>query len=329
MYIYIYVVLKRMSDSDEYSDELIIHKNTKYWIYVITSDMWTQLSDMFSKNKNMLSSMYSDKIMKGDIILIYEQHSQAKNGFVAICQSSTTSKNNTEQIKIFNDKNMNKYCIDLSFVSEFDQCYKLTQLEKQIKEKQPTFKTATFKKSYVNTVPKAKFINIDNIIGKILIENLIKLHDNNNKKESDIELISDEESCSDNDSDNVSDDDSDNDSEDESDDDLDDGGNIPILLDPCVEFKWDKNKINNFKKHYVFCNRCKKIDNNEKAFSFSLESSKIICEELTDIDDIDMYLEYYHELKNYKMDDDKVNTIKIFRINSRGTTYHTCILIVW
>ena len=115
-------------------------------------------------------------------------------------------------------------------------------------------------------------------------------------------------------------------------------GHIPILMIPCDKFnnnikktKWSENDI--FMDHFLKCEKCDKIDNNNINIINFLNQSKIHYDEISDEDDIDEYLYYYHNLKSYIFtlmnDDKKYDHIYIYKVNCKGHTYHKCILILY
>jgi len=319
-------------DSDDVSnistnsdkEEFVIHQKTTFWIYKLSSNYWEQLSKLFKKKKIYISSFGAHKLLKHDIVLIYQKHTSAfKNGFVAMCH----------------DSNMNKYYCEVSIACIFETQYKLTYISKTLKEKGKIFNFASIKKICTGDY---LYTRIDLTTGT----NIISVLNDDIKKPIKNKFKSDSESSASEPSSNSSDSDSsDNKSEyssqslsSSSDDDeiLVVRGHIPIMMIPCNEFRWDLNSdisIKNFKKHYSICNACEKIDNNNCALFPFFDKAEIFCKELKDDDKLEEYLEYYYNLKNYTfelMDNDKkYDHVYLHRINNRGHIYHRCILVIW
>ena len=107
-------------------------------------------------------------------------------------------------------------------------------------------------------------------------------------------------------------------------------GKIPIVMIPCHKFKYGDNteeNIKEFKNHYKSCNKCDKTNNNSSDIKELLELHKIIFKEIDDEEEINCYLSYYYEEKNY--DHKLKNTIYIFRINNKDHDYNKSFIILW
>jgi len=271
-----------------------INKNTKFWLYYLDYDQWNYLKEQFSKNKCYLSSYENSNIAKSDIIIIYCKL-KFMSGIVSICQTASRMKQN-HAIKIFHDEKFNKFCIKLDIIVFFEKPCRLSSLIDNPKE---------FRKEYV----KKKFILgiIPNNIGEIIL-----------KSKADSESESEEESsesCS------------------EMNDDIEGKyeGYIPVLMDPCSDFKWGNSNREILKsviQHYKTCDKCDRVDNNEYAELIeTLKKSETKCYDLKNNKNIDKYLNYYHELKNFKFK--LKNKAYILRINKHGHIYHRCMLIVF
>jgi len=333
-------------DSDDISnistnsdkEEFVIHQKTTFWIYKLSSNYWEQLSKLFKKKKIYISSFGAHKLLKHDIVLIYQKHASAfKNGFVAMCQICSDMIQNTENIKIFNDSNMNKYYCEVNIACIFETQYKLTYISKTLKEKGKIFNFASIKKictgDYLYT--RIDLTTGTNIIS-VLNDDIKTPIKNKFKSDSKSSELSSDSSGSDDSSDTKSEYSSQSLSSSDDDEILVVRGHIPIMMIPCNEFRWDLNpdiSIKNFKKHYSMCNTCEKIDNNNCTLFPFFDKAEIFCKELKDDDKLKKYLEYYYNLKNYTfelMDNDKkYDHVYLHRINNRGHIYHRCILIIW
>jgi hypothetical protein len=114
-------------------------------------------------------------------------------------------------------------------------------------------------------------------------------------------------------------------------------GHIPILFEPCCDYKWYGNKyyeesLEIFKYHYTKCQNCFKTNNNSEELYPYINNSEIWFSN-TNIKDTNKYLELYHNLKNYTFtlmcDDKKYNHIYVLKINKLENTYKNCLIIVW
>ena len=88
----------------------------------------------FKSNDEMYISTYKDScIKKGDIAIIYVRDSIAKSGFVCAVQiESNQIDNSFNQLKIFSDRNLNKYCYQIQTCILFPNKIKLTDVIKYI-----------------------------------------------------------------------------------------------------------------------------------------------------------------------------------------------------
>lgn len=321
------------------SEEITILPNTKYWVYVLQNNHWEHLSELFKKNKFYISSFKNYSIKENDIIFVYQKHrSTLKIGFVAICQTSTKMIfNEKNKIKIFKDMNMNRYFVELGIVLPFNDPYRMSTIEKHL-GKNDDFRTSSFRNDHLKEASAFSEINKD--IGRNLLKILVELSDeappetsndnidsydeNEESEESELSELSEQDNTESDD--NISDDDEI----------LVVDGHIPIMMIPCQEFEWNKDSevtIENFKTHYKNCSKCQKTDNNDVSFLPVLESSEIYCKEIKKDEEIEEYVDCYHELRKYMFklaDEDKqYSHVYLFRINHRGDTYHKCILIIW
>jgi hypothetical protein len=322
-------------DVSDINDEFKIYEKTTFWIYKISNNYWEQLNNLFKKKKFFISSFGPYKLIKHDIVLIYRKHTSAiRNGFVAMCQVCSNMKQNTSNLKIYNDINMNKYYCEVDIVCIFDSPYKLTNISKTLKDMGKIFNFSSIKKICTKN---ELFTAIDQSTGKNIIRILSEGSQNSTKNANNNDSSSESESISNSSSE------SDTYSELSSETELSDDddilvirGHIPIIMTPCHEFVWDQNPaitIKNFKKHYKFCNMCEKTDNNNCSLLPILEKAEVYSKELKDDEKLEEYLEYYYNLKNYTFelidDDKKYDHVYLYRINNRSHIYHRCILIVW
>lgn len=153
---------------------------------------------------------------------------------------------------------------------------------------------------------------------------------------------SDDSENSDSDNDNIFNESSDNESSSESNSDnskehITIDGHIPIIMIPCVHFKW-KHKtteelLREFKKHYGKCERCSVTNNNNSELGLALPKANVIYREKKDGDSLTKIIKKYFNLKPYKFNVPKrkhpKSPIYIFRVNDKTHIYHNCFIIVW
>lgn len=299
--------------------------NTVYWTYKIDDLFWNQLTQNFNKKQFRLSSFKPNAVRKGDIILIFKVHkSPQKTGFIAICQVETDMKHNENNTKIFGDKNMNRFCCELSSVFILDDVLQLSEIKNHVAD----FNSTSFRKTNIgeNTMFIKLSESVANEIVPIVTECMPELE----------QLESDEEN-EDTDEDN-------NEVEEEiveeSDDDMDDIeirlGHFPILFDPCPKFQWSSDmnmRINNFKHHFQNCTECQRTDNNEISVISKFKKGQFHLTDIKDESKITKFIEYYQNTKRWQLefsdDDKKYDHIIVHRINNQENLYHGCCVVLW
>src|SRR5437588_733145 len=116
-------------------DKFKITNKTSFWIYVITYPLWKELEKYLLNNHDLyISSFYKNDIKVEDIILIYLKGNKYYGGFNAILQTKNKQTDNKHIIKIFYDNKMNKYAIDIAFLSIYKNV-SLTEICKNINDK--------------------------------------------------------------------------------------------------------------------------------------------------------------------------------------------------
>lgn len=103
-------------------DDISINDYNKFWFYVVNDKIYDILFDNFESEKLYLSSYRNYNIKKNDIIIIYVKSNSCKikTGIAGILQSNDNMIKNDDEIKIFKDKNINKYIIDFDTLISFD-----------------------------------------------------------------------------------------------------------------------------------------------------------------------------------------------------------------
>lgn len=344
-----------------------IGTNTKFWIFVLHEINWNDLKANYDKGLYYVSSYTKPNVKKNDVVIVYLQHSSNKlaHGIVSICQLKNNLSENVNKIKLFRDVNINKYIAPLCVLNNYDDPYKISQMEKFLSMKCPLFKSAdSFKKKYIKE--KTTFIELDKMIGIEIIRLIVECSDKLNL--SDISTVSTDsissgstnpnkkirmiikkvvsERCpTDEDSDSCSEwgssaDDTNSEYVSSADDDDDCiriiDGHIPIILIPCKNFRWSNDEelmIHEFKSHLTDCKNCEITDNNNVSIYKNLDSSVFTYEELTDSEQIDSKLEKYYNCSNCTFElegkNKHLNHIFIYKINCRDHIYHRSLLIIW
>lgn len=112
---------------------------------------------------------------------------------------------------------------------------------------------------------------------------------------------------------------------------------VPILFMPCKKFKWedefkkDSDFLDQFKRHYTKCSKCKSNNNGNKDIGGILDTAdldyELACEDDTGFEGL---LKAYHLAEPYVTDDDvEEDTIILYLIDDYGNDYDKCILIEW
>jgi hypothetical protein len=315
-------------NTEENIGEIQIYKHTSYWIYRIEENFWDQLVNNFNRKKFYLSSFKTNLVKKDDVVLIFKTNkSPQKTGFVCICQISSDIQHNTDNIKIFGDKNMNKFYSELNSVFLLDDHIKLSDL----KDKIVGLKYQTFRRT--NIGDNTMFVKLQSHLAIDIIH----------------ELTANIDECTEDLSDEILDNTNEEYEEEENDDEsvashMSDGsndvevrmGHIPILFEPCNNFNWDNDmnvRIKNFKNHFSQCSKCQQTDNNEVTVISKFDKSQFYCADIKDENAINKYLEYYQNLKRWKIelidDDKKYDHVIIYRVNDRSNLYHGCCIVLW
>lgn len=337
---------------------ITVNKHVSYWIFVLSEINWEDLKKNFSKNIFYITSFGKHEFDKNDVIFIFQKHTinLKLHGFVAICQIKDNLLDNDLEIVIFKDSNMAKYISSISALELFNTPLKIYQIESTLKSECGAGEfttTSTFYSKY--TKDKSVFIKLPFCLGYSLLKNLIALSDDeidtnsknsksskssklsrNEKKDDDFTETPYSSSESEFDDEPYYSSDESDTCESPNDDVRVVIGHIPILMIPCAGFEWNSDEfmtIKNFKKHFLECKKCDKIDNNNCSSYNFIQKSLLHCSDLMEVQNIDAYLEYYHEGKICKFEligkDREYDHAYIFRILSKHHIYHNCVLIMW
>lgn len=313
--------------------EFKTYSNTVYWTYRIDDIFWDQLEKNFNKKQFRLSSFKPNAVRKGDIILIFKNHkSPPKTGFIAIAQVETDMAHNSKNLKIFTDKNMNKFFCELSAIFMFDTTMNLSYIKKQIEN----FDSTSFRRS--NIGENTMFIKISENVANDIIPVITECMPDFAKDESENDSESEDEFEIEEPEENLYEcDDYDN-----SDDVEVKLGHFPIFFEPCGKCKWsdDMNvRIKNFKHHFQNCEECGKTDNNEVSVMSKFSEAQFHFTDLKNETQVEKLLEYYHNSKRWRlefMDDEKkydhiiINRINVpIKQNGEQNLYNGCYFILW
>ena len=336
---------------------------TSFWIYTIKDTFW----NILDKNIKFLVSYKKDVINNGDIIFIHYVNTNRKNpiykhGIIALCVAETYQNINVSK-KIFDDKNLNKYILNVKDITIFNKTYSLnTLLENNQKFKSPAY----FIKKYASDNVSLKVI--DNNIGLLLLSIFNKIlntndnsDNNSDNDDSDNDNSDNDNSDNDNSDNNNSDNDDNNDNDnnsvntnniknnvvapiksynsditfdksDNSDDEpMSTVGNIPILLIPCKELEQQLDNIEKIKTHYMDCEKCNRYNNNKREIYNDLIKRKISYKIITDINEINKIEKSYNEISKYlRLQYGIIEPDIIFTKISKTTHYYNnCIFILW
>lgn len=349
-----------MNDSDNNNTNNFINSlvdnTTSYWIIVLTEINWEDLRRNLERKVLFITTFGKHPVKKKDIVLIYQKHTinAQLHGFVGFCQIAENFGLNNKGVVIFKDQNMAKHISSLLIAEYFKEPYKTTIIDHILKtecSEYGCYSTASaFNAKY--TKEKTTFIQLPTVLGYSLLKNLVALSDNqvDLTSKNTNKLSRNETSDDDNDDAPYSSSESEFDEEevystdsDESEDDFFNNndvrviiGHIPILMEPCNEFDWNKDEfmtVKSFKKHFLNCKKCIKTDNNECNVCPFVQDSVIKCIDVTDEKAIEECLDYYYNGKICKFelvgDDRKKHHMYIYRILSKHHHYHNAILVMW
>lgn len=311
------------------NDGIFITKNTDYWIYLLSYEQWDHISKNINNNLMYVSAYYRKPIKDDDVVLVYlkGEKTTQKNGFIAVGQVISDMKTNSS-IKIFKDKNLNRYATELSTISISSEIKQLAEFEDLI-ETLTEYKTTRLYATR-NLVGECSFVEVNGRkFGQAIVERFFELtedtltscdddisdNDNNNDSES----INDEDTNEDNEDneeeDNEEEDNKEEDNETEisdieiesesDDDDYDEDDskiitNCPMMMITCEKLRKDMTKLNKKDSkvkliimHYKYCSKCDITNNNCRELTMTMDN--------LDIDQIGYYdnNEYKKPLDSY------------------------------
>jgi hypothetical protein len=98
------------------TDGLTIRSDDNFWIHTMLQEQWDELSNKFIEQNLRIGSHISYDIKTNDIILIYVKQPKKRSGFVAIVQTCSDMIENNKNIKLYTDRNINRYLIELESI---------------------------------------------------------------------------------------------------------------------------------------------------------------------------------------------------------------------
>ena len=299
-----------------------------YWIELIYESNWEIIKKRLENKKQELYCYdQNEDIKNGDVIFIYYLKKKTiTNGFVGYCIAESEIFEN--ELKIFDDKNLSKYAIKTKETNILNETVKLIKFE-QLVEQHCYFKCIkTFKNKYLSK--EMAFVKIPDKFGESLINHLVNMpqtkytYDNDEEPKDtyyDSDKISESECESESESESESKSESESESETEPENII---GNIPIVFIPCCNFNNKKSFYDEFSKH-IDCKKCDITNNNNFSLEIIINNNKIKEKIIEDYDEIDIYIDYYHNEKKY---DNKSKYIIVYKVNNEDCDYNNCYIII-
>jgi hypothetical protein len=137
---------------------------SNYWLYVIEHNYFKEFN---KTNKKTLTSYSYEEIKKNDTIIIYKKGSSP--GYIGYCNVSSDIKKRSK--KIFSNKNLNKFSVNISRLKIFDKVIKNKVIFEVIKNFDNYFKThQSFTNKYIRG--NCIFNSISINYGKVIIDKL-------------------------------------------------------------------------------------------------------------------------------------------------------------
>ena len=114
-------------------DGITIGSITRYWIYILGKEQWEFIQTNMINGLLYISAYGKKDIQTNDVILFYMKDKKGKlSGFVAVGQTCMDMEQNTKNLRIFDDRNQNRFFTEISVVSIFNDFCKTTELQDTI-----------------------------------------------------------------------------------------------------------------------------------------------------------------------------------------------------
>lgn len=151
---------------------------SNYHVFTITTAYWNTLYKHFENDNYIFSCFKNHIINEDDYIIFYQKSDCAKRGFIGFCQAQTELKKNTENIKIFKDKNLNSYFCRIKNINIFKHPIIISRIFYLI-----TTTTLSIRK-FIHKYLKhsEEFLLLPKLIGSSIISSFIQLCDEENIK---------------------------------------------------------------------------------------------------------------------------------------------------
>jgi len=302
-----------MENDKTIEDEVNLTPDTEYWLYNIKNRYWKEI---LNKEIWEIPCHNHYDICKGDIIFIFVKRKDKKNGFAGVLQASSDMIHNTENKKILNDININKYYIKVDYLQDFKTIKLRSIFDNFCDSNISGFKNRpSFMSKFVKR--NKEYSLIQQTKGFQILEALSEEADKdytvspctddckNEKESKDIKQETSEEPIEET---------SEETSEEVNEEDLkkkllekekkykETNNNIPILLIPCYDFLLpdeEKDIKDYVYNHCITCNNCNITNNSNSNIMNIISNSSFKYIELCDDEKLDIIIDDYHELNNY------------------------------
>lgn len=286
-----------------------------YWCYFL--NIWNTKVIENIEDKKVITFPVKNNIVSGDVIFIYTL--QEKNrGFAGYIRAndnlrSNLDGNNDYKYKIFDDRTLNKFVVDIKHHKILAKKIKKNSIFGEEKEIVSEFGKYLRNHKYI--------VNISKDMGKMIHQYIKKYLENDDSSNS---TISDTSS---NTSREINKDSTEQVPIKKS------RYIIPIMVSPCEEFyeeikTIDDDKLQWMLEHFMSCHICDITNNNERVTLNMIYDKITLYYKMSDDDEITNLLESYHSLNFYKMKDMKENCMKIIKICDEDNDYYKCYCIV-
>lgn len=278
-----------------------------YYVYTLGRSKWNKL--IRKSGKEIEVNPKTDTIKEQDNIFFYVREKDM-NKFYGWGKAGSSVSKNIYRIRLSKfEESCNGYEIDDIFSKVFD-------------DNTVGFKNArSFKMKFLK---ENKFIGMLQKKGKkALVEFKTLINDEEESEEDDSGSESD-----------ASNEKSNDDSEDGSFD-TNDEGEIPIMIEPCDDFKISTKKFSKFLKHMLVCKDCRVLDNGDGNFIASFQDVKpnMTIKNINTEDNYRKYLipvfDAYERAESFIINSRDNNIIKVYFNEMEDTMHFGCYFIVW
>jgi hypothetical protein len=327
--------------SKELNEKIKISSKTNYHIYILKEND----CNLIMKNKDYYISFFvKNNIKKKDVVILYQKQ-RMKNGFYGIVQLKNDPKYNESKIKVFPDRNMNRYYTKVCFRSQFTELINPEVVIHSLSSDAIGFKNVTsFKQKYVGKINA--LVELQLYGKKIMTQLLIKDEELIQITETETESRKDDESEEESEEEEEEEEEEDESEEEikevkpkkkekskpKSKEEIVEQGCIPIMVVPCKNFKFPEiSREAYFVNHYKSCSNCETTNNNDGLEIISiLEQNNIEIYELNDYKHyyFDPALDAYYSSEIYEPPDLVIKPFaRVIYINNEHDIYDKCLMI--